>query len=180
MPEIRIEPLDSHHDRGAFDCGEASVTRYLREVALQAQRAYRAASKVAVFPNAPTRIAGYYTLANHRIVDQEMPEAVARELKVHNLRSGAPAILLAQLGVDMTARSRGLGRFLLKRALTECYRVAQHVGGTAVLVDAIDERRAAWYEANADFRVIDSEGKRLLLPMKTLAKAIAGITQSTE
>ena len=167
-----MEPLGAHHDRGAFDCGENSVTRYLREIALQAQKAYRSASKVATSPAAPARVLGYYTLVNHRIVDDEMPPEVARELKVHNLRGGAPAVLLAQLGVDVTYRSRGLGTFLLKRALLESFQVAQHVGGVAVLVDALDQAGAAWYERNANFRALRDGGTRLLLPMKTLGKAI--------
>ncbi len=97
---------------------------------------------------------------------------VARELKVRNLRGGAPAVLLAQLGVDITYRSNGLGKFLVKRALLESFQVAQHVGGVAVLVDALDQRRAEWYERNADFRALREGGTRLLLPMQTLAKAI--------
>ncbi len=80
MPDIRIEPLGAEHDRGVFDCGADSVTRYLREVALQAQKAYRSASTVAVLLNAPARVLGYYTLVNHRIIDEEMPEDIAREL----------------------------------------------------------------------------------------------------
>jgi GNAT superfamily N-acetyltransferase len=172
LPDIRLEPLGVQHDRGAFDCGADSVTRYLREVALQAQKAYRSATKVAVLPDAPARILGYYTLVNHRIVDEEMPEAIARELKVHNLRGGAPAVLLAQLGVDLTYRSQALGTFLLKRALLEAYHVAQHVGGIAVLVDALDQHGARWYERTADFRTLREGGTRLMLPMKTLAKAI--------
>ncbi|HEV2641599.1 MAG TPA: hypothetical protein VGT98_02780 [Candidatus Elarobacter sp.] len=172
MPDIRIEPLGRHHYRGVFDCGEDSVTRYLREVALQAQKAYRSASKVAVLPEAATRVLGYFTLVNHRIIDEELPESVARELKVHNLRGGAPAVLIAQLGVDLNYRAHGLGTFLLKRALLESFQVAERVGGVAVLVDAIDQRRVKWYERNADFRALREGGTRLMLPMKTLAKAI--------
>jgi GNAT superfamily N-acetyltransferase len=172
LPDIILEALGAAHDRAAFDCGAGSVTRFLREVALQAQRAYRSATKVAVLPSARNRILGYYTLVNHRIIDEAMPEAVARTLKVHSLREGAPAVLLAQLGVDLTYRSCGLGTFLLKRALLDSYNVAQHVGGVAVLVDALDQRGAAWYERNADFRALNDGGMRMILPMKTLAKAI--------
>jgi GNAT superfamily N-acetyltransferase len=172
LTDIRIEPLGRHHDRGVFDCGEDSVTRYLREVALQAQKSYRSASKVAVPPDAPAKILGYYTLVSHRIIDEEMPEQVARELKVQNLRGGAPAVLLAQLGVDLAYRSHGLGTFLLKRALLESFQVAQHVGGVAVLVDALDRRRADWYGRNADFTILREGSTRMMLPMKTLAKAI--------
>lgn len=81
-------------------------------------------------------------------------------------------MLLAQLGVDLSYRSHGLGTFLLKRALLESFQVAQHVGGVAVLVDALDRRRAEWYEKHADFHVLREGNARLMLPMKTLAKAV--------
>lgn len=97
---------------------------------------------------------------------------MARELKVRNLRGGAPAVLLAQLGVDTTYSSRGLGSFLLKRALVDSFQVARRAGGVAVLVDALDRRRSAWYEKNADFRALKEDGCRLMLPMRTLAKGI--------
>ena len=173
MPDINLQPLGPQHDRAAFDCGEISVTRYLREVALQAQQGYRSASKVAVFPTVPGKILGYYTLVNHRIVDDQMPDAIAKQLNVRNLRDGAPAILLAQLGVDRSYQSNGLGPFLLKSALLDAIGVAAQVGGVAVLVDALDARRATWYSRNADFRPLREGGTRLLLPMKTLAKALS-------
>ena len=74
--------------------------------------------------------------------------------------------------VDVTFRARGLGTFLLKRVLLESFQVAQHAGGIAVLVDALDQRRVEWYEKNADFRALREGGTRLMLSMKTLAKAL--------
>src|SRR5690348_15191243 len=107
--DIRLEPLGRHHDRGAFDCGEASVTHYLRTVALQAQEAVRAATTVAVDPAEPQWILGFFTLVSIRIVDTELPDDLARAFRMRNLASGAPAVLLAQLGVNRQAARQGLG-----------------------------------------------------------------------
>jgi GNAT superfamily N-acetyltransferase len=173
MRRITIAPLGPEHEREGFDCGQDSVTRYLRQIAMQAQKAYRSATKVAIHPDRPKRILGFYTLVNHRIIDHAMPEWIAKKLKITNLREGAPAILLAQVGVDLAQQRRGLGKFLLQRALRECHEVAKRVGGVAVLVDALDQRGARWYEEIAQFSALEENGLRLILPMKTLELALA-------
>ncbi len=172
MLDVRIEPLDRRHDRASFNCGEHSVTRYLRTVALQAQETLRASTMVAVAPPNPSRILGYFTLVAIRIVDSELPEDLARKLKVRNLARGAPAVLLAQLGVDRTVAGSGLGTFLLGQALRQALAGARQVGGAAVIVDALDADVAAWYRRRVpDFRPLTPDGLRLILPMRTLAAA---------
>lgn len=172
--EIRLEPLERRHERGAFDCGEASVTHYLHHVALQAQETMRAATKVAVTPAAPTRILGYFTLVGMKIVDAELPADLAKRFKVRNLAAGAPAVLLAQLGVDQSASSAGLGTLLLRHALRHALRGAVEIGGVALIVDAVNKDVARWYvERVPDFRPFSSDGMRLTLPMTTLAAALS-------
>jgi GNAT superfamily N-acetyltransferase len=171
--EIRLEPLERRHDRGAFDCREASVTDYLRHVALQAQEALRAATKVAVTPAQPERILGYFTLVGIKIIDDELPDDLARRFKVRNLASGAPAILLAQLAVDRTMAGRGLGTFLLRHAVRHALSGALEVGGVALIVDAVNPEIATWYTKRVpDFRPLTAAGLRLILPMATLAAAL--------
>ena len=62
----------------------------------------RAATKVAIAPPAPRQILGYFTLVGIKIVDSELPSDLAKRFKIRNLASGAPAVLLARLGVDRT------------------------------------------------------------------------------
>jgi hypothetical protein len=167
---LRLETLGRAHDRGAFDCGELAVTGYLQRMALQAQEALRAATKVAVSPAAPERILGYFTLVAIKIVDTELPADLAKNFKIRNLANGAPAVLLAQLGVDHTMRSAGLGTFLLQHAMIHALSGALEVGGVALIVDAVDAGIAAWYKERVpDFRPITADGLRLILPMRTLA-----------
>jgi len=171
--EIHLEPLGRRHERGAFDCGERSVTNYLRQVALQAQDALRAATKVAVSPAAPNRILGYFTLVGIKIIDAELPDDLAKRFKMRNLASGAPAILLAQLGVDRTFAGSGLGTFLLRHAMRHALSGALEIGGVALIVDAINADIAAWYSKRVpDFRPLTPDGLRQILPMTTLAAAL--------
>jgi len=168
-----LEPLERRHERGAFDCGEPSVTNYLRQVALQAQETMRAATKVAVAPAAPTRILGYFTLVGIKIIDAELPADLAKRFKVRNLAAGAPAVLLAQLGVDRGTGNAGLGTFLLRHALHHALRGAVEIGGVALIVDAVNADVAAWYAKRVpDFRSLAADGLRLILPMTTLAAAL--------
>lgn len=171
--DIRLEPLARHHDRGAFDCGEPSVTNYLQRVALQAQETMRAATKVAVSPSEAARILGYFTLVAIKIVDHELPDDLAKSFKIRNLASGAPAILLAQLGVAGGEDRRGLGTFLLRQAMRHALSGALEVGGVASIVDAASADIAAWYAKRVpDFRSLTTDGLRLILPMRTLAAAL--------
>jgi GNAT superfamily N-acetyltransferase len=120
----------------------------------------RSATKVAVLPAAPERILGYFTLVAIKIVDTELP-------------SGAPAILLAQLGVDLSMGGAGLGTFLLQHAIRHALSGALEVGGVALIVDAVDPKIATWYMKRVpDFRPLTADGLRLVVPMRTLAAAL--------
>jgi hypothetical protein len=133
----------------------------------------RAATKVAVSPATPERILGYFTLVAIKIVDTELPRDLAKSFRIRNLASGAPAILLAQLGVDRDTAGVGLGTFLLRFAMRHALWGALEVGGVALIVDAINADVSAWYMKRApDFRPLTADGLRLILPMRTLAAAL--------
>ena len=171
--DVRLEPLGRHHDRGAFDCGDVSVTRYLRTVALQAQEALRAATTVAVEPTAPGWILGFFTLVSIKVVDTELPDDLVRAFRIRNLASGAPAVLLAQLGVDRTTSKHGLGTLLLRQALSQACTGALAVGGVALIVDAINQEIAEWYRRRVpDFQPLTDSPLRLILPMRKIVAAL--------
>lgn len=133
----------------------------------------RAATKVAVSPTNPDCVLGYFTLVGIKIIDTELPADLAKRFKIRNLANGAPAILLAQLGVDRSVAGTGLGTFLLRHALRHALRGALEVGGVALIVDAINTEIAAWYLKRVpDFRPLTEDGLRFILPMTTLAAAL--------
>ena len=61
-PLLTVEPLDTHHDRLAFSCGEPSLDNYIRRQASQDVRR-RIARVFVVAGDPPGRIVGYYTLS---------------------------------------------------------------------------------------------------------------------
>jgi hypothetical protein len=107
-------------------------------------------------------------------LDSDLPDDLARAFRIRNLAAGAPAVLLAQLGVDRNVSGRGLGAFLLRSALRQACAGAVAVGGVALIVDAIDDRTAGWYTALVpDFRPLADKPLRLILPMRKIVAAMA-------
>jgi GNAT superfamily N-acetyltransferase len=52
---------------------------------------------------------------------------------------------LARLAVAKAYQGQQLGGHLLARAVGRCMKVSAEVGGSALLIDAKDEKGAAWY-----------------------------------
>jgi GNAT superfamily N-acetyltransferase len=63
---------------------------------------------------------------------------------------------LGRLAVDETMQGRDLGGALLLRAAHRCIRVAEDVGGVALLIDAKNDRAARWYESYGALRLEDA------------------------
>jgi hypothetical protein len=68
-------------------------------------------------------------------------------------------------------QGRGLGGALILRAADRCLRVAQEVGGVAMLIDAKDERAAKWYESYGAVALLDTP-LSLVLPLAVAADAL--------
>jgi GNAT superfamily N-acetyltransferase len=82
-----------------------------------------------------------------------------------------PVFRLGRLAVDNTVQGRGLGGALLLRAAERCIRVAQDVGGVALLIDAKSDRAAKWYESYGALRLEDAQ-LSLVLPLAVAADAL--------
>jgi predicted GNAT family N-acyltransferase len=67
-------------------------------------------------------------------------------------------------------QGRGLGSVLLAEALRKAYENAAVVGSTMIVVDAIDERAADFYQAHGFLRL--PESMRLILPMRTIEQGL--------
>ena len=82
-----------------------------------------------------------------------------------------PVFRLGRLAVDKTTQGRGLGGALLLRAAHRCIRVADDVGGVALLIDAKNERAARWYQSYGAL-ALDDGPLSLVLPLAVAADAI--------
>lgn len=130
----REDPIGRQHDRKFFDCGVPELNEHLERYARQNHRSGGTKTFVAVDPETPKRILGYYTLSPGAIAFARVPEAVRKGLG----RYEVPVFRLAHLPVDTAAQERGLGGPLLM--------AATEVGRIALAIDPKDDRAATWYE----------------------------------
>ena len=159
-------PLAKHHDRAGFDCGDADLNVYLQRYARRNHESGGAKCFVAVPSDAPARILGFYTLSPASIEYSRTP-ALAKGLG----RYDVPVFRLGRLAVDRTTQRQGLGGALLLRAADRCIRVADDVGGVALLIDAKNERAARWYESYGALPLLDAR-LSLILPLAVAADAL--------
>ena len=135
-----IEPLVRKHPRRKFHCGEAMVDDWLATKALQHQRKRLSVTKVLVDKGGS--IAGYYTLATSHVDFGDLPLDVTRKLP----RRALPVAVLAWLGASLDHRGQGLGRWLLARALRDCYEAGQIFAFVAIVIDCLSDEAKRFYQ----------------------------------
>jgi predicted N-acetyltransferase YhbS len=87
------------------------------------------------------RIIGYYTLSAVAVEHAQLPGRVRR-----NAPDPVPAVLLGRLAVDRKAQGTGLGRLLVRDAVLSTLAAADRIGVRVLLVHALHERAAAFYD----------------------------------
>jgi GNAT superfamily N-acetyltransferase len=160
-------PIGKAHDRATFDCGEPKLNDYLKRYARQNHDTGGSKCFVAVPADQPTRILGFYTLSPASLEFTRTPAIAKKGLG----RYDVPVFRLGRLAVDRSAQGRGLGGALLLRAAVRCVRVAEEVGGVALLIDAKNDCAALWYEGYGAVRLEDAP-LSLVLPLAVAAAAL--------
>ena len=166
--EWREEAIARHHDRSGFDCGSAEINDYLCKYARQNHETGGAKSFVAVFPDEPGRVLGFYSISPGAVEFARVPARLTKKLG----RYEVPVFRLGRLGVSRSLQGQGLGAELLLAAGVRALSVASQIGGVALAIDARDERAAGWYERFGAARLLDDPLK-LVLPLTLIAEAIA-------
>jgi GNAT superfamily N-acetyltransferase len=156
------------HDRAAFSCGVASLDDYLRTLASQDVRRKANAVFVLVPTDEPRVVLGYFTLCAYALSPGDIPEQARKHLPRYPLIS---ATLIGRLAVSTSHQGQGLGAILLVRALRKAFDSAHVVGSSMVVVDALDESAARFYERHGFLRFPDSQ--RLMIPMRTVERLFA-------
>ncbi len=164
----REEPVGKHHDRAAFDCGTPALNAYLDKYARQNHESGGAKTFVAVLPDQPGRVLGYYSISPGAIEFARIPYKLTKKLG----RYEVPVFRLARLAVSVDVQRRGLGGDLLLSAGARALAVAAEVGGVALAIDAKDTRAAEWYQRFGAVSLLDDPLK-LVLPLTTIASAMA-------
>ena len=161
----RLEPLAERHDLEAFSCGKAPLDDWLKR---HARNASGQGTRTYVLVDAETRsVIGYCAIAPHLVERDALPGEIGR-----GAPRQIPAILLAKLALDQRLQGQGLGGELLIRALALIVESSRKAGGKVVVVDAVDDEAAAFYERH-DFKRLPGNPHRLVMKLSTAAKALA-------
>lgn len=134
-------PIEATDNTTDFDSGEASLDRYLTDRALTNHLADLARCYVCADSDTGT-VLGYYTLSAVAVEHAGLPGRVRR-----NAPNPVPAVLLGRLAVDVKAQNAGLGRFLVRDAILSTLVAAERIGVRVLLVHALHEQAAGFYEA---------------------------------
>ena len=164
MPAWEIEKLLRSHGRTEFDCGKPALNDWLQKYASQYEKKDLERTYVAV-EQGDHRVLGYYSVLNHRIRYEALPEDQAKGLP----RIDVPVVLLGRLAVDTTMQGQGLGAFLLIDALRRAARVSEQIGIRAIEVDAIDEPARQFYLHYGFTPLVDNR-RHLYLPLQVIRK----------
>lgn len=165
----RVVPFDSKaHDRSVFSCGVPELDLYIRQQASQDVK--RDVARVFVAVNGENAlVAGYYSLSAASFGKNDLPAAEAKRLPHYPV----PAVLLGRLAVDGACKGQGLGAWMLIDALNRIALASETLAVHAVIVDAIDENAAAFYQKYGFLR-FPNTARRLFLPMATVRQLVFG------
>jgi GNAT superfamily N-acetyltransferase len=163
----RSEPLDpARHDLSGFDSGEPELDRWLRDHAAGAGARRVARTFVWVEPDShPDRAVGYYSLAGHRLIREDLPRSIGRGSPTE-----VPAVLLARLALDRIHHGGGNGGALLADALARIVVATDIVAARFVVVDALHEKAAGFYQHHGFRRIPDT--RRLIQKVSDIAAAL--------
>lgn len=157
------EQLSEAHQLGGFSSGRPELDRWLVEHALAAAK--RRTARTFVWHRGDQVVVGYHSLTAHLLQREELPRSLGRVGS-----RLVPAVLLARLALDQSPQGRGLGGALLAEALERVLAATETIAARFVVVDAIDESVARFYEHHG-FRLIPGT-LRLVQKVSDIAAAI--------
>jgi predicted GNAT family N-acyltransferase len=165
---LSIDLLDSKkHDRSSFTCGIDSLDDYIKTRASQELK--KRVSTPYVLTDSPERqVLGYYCLSSYSIASTELDESIAKKLPRYPL---LPATMLGRLAVDSGHQGRGYGDLLVANALIRSLELSKQLASFAVVVDAISQGAAIFYQRHGFIEFLDDPMK-LYLPVETIEKSI--------
>lgn len=133
------EPLNTAHVLTDFSCGKPALDHWLKTRALSNQQKGFTAVMVV---HDDGRVVGYYGLAPTSIVPTLMP----RSIRIGQPPDPVPCLLLGQLATGLAWAGHGIGTGLVKHALERSVQAAALIGGRALVVNAVDNEAAQFWQ----------------------------------
>lgn len=165
LPSPRSVLLDpTVHSTEAFDCGNETLNKWLRESASHARS--MGTANTYVFSRGGHVIA-YYTLSAHRIQSAELPPSL-----VHGTPKAIPAYLIGKLGVTLSEQGKSVGQSILTDAfLRACRATESGPSARLIAVDAIDDNAIAFYKRE-NFHSSPLHPQQMYIKMSTARKIV--------
>ena len=160
-------PIEATDNTTDLASGEESLDRYLADRALTNHLADLGRCYVCV--DAETdKVLGYYTLSAVAVEHADLPGKVRR-----NAPNPVPAVLMGRLAIDAKAQGSGLGRFLVRDAILSTLAAADRIGVRILLVHALHEQAATFYE-KLGFKRSPTDPLHLHLLLADARKSLGG------
>jgi len=147
-----------------FDCGVASLNKWLKNQAIRNQDS--GASRTFVTVAQDGVIGGYYCLSSFSVARSEAGQSGM------GMPDPVPVTLIGRLAVDLRFTGHGIGRSLLRDAALRAVQAGLHVGSAGILVHAEGEGVVGFYE-RFGFRSLPGRAATLLLTMNDACTTIA-------
>ncbi len=164
LPAWHEEPISKRHDRKSFDCGDGAMNDFLQRYARQSHESGGAKTFLAIDDADNKTILGFYSVAPGALAYADTPETVRRGLAQHDV----PGFRLARIATSIRLQGQGLGGQILAAAARRCLRAAAEVGGIILIIDAKNDRAAAWY-ASYGAVPLSYRPLTLVMPLSTFA-----------
>jgi GNAT superfamily N-acetyltransferase len=158
------ETLADQHLLERFTCGNHALDTWLHRHARHAQSMRTA--RTFVWHAGDQLVVAFFSLAAHLIVRADLPPRIGC-----GAPDAIPAVLLARLALDQSLHGQGLGGELLLDALSRAVQASEVAAARLVVVDAIDEAAASFYEHHG-FTAVPGNRQRLVQKISDIAVAL--------
>lgn len=163
MQLSRPRPLSPADPVERFSSGKPELDEWLSRRAVKAEG--RSARTYIVAASDKT-IAGYFCLSASSIENTQAPPSLAR-----NMPRQIPVILLGRLAVASRFQGLGLGKNMLVDAMARAAAGSEIIGARALLIHALDEKSARFYEAIGFLRY-PGDSQSFFMPIGTIKKGL--------
>ena len=167
-----VEKLTAEHQVKRFKCGQNSLDHFLRAYALINQRADSSQTYVV---HRDRVVLGYHSLLFGSVGLLDAPAEVVKRMPPNY---PIPVMILARWAVDKREQGNGIGKALLKDAFERTASASEIGGLRALVVDAIDDRMATYYQSMG-FLPCPVGPRKLMLPIQDLRASFGAFRSAT-
>lgn len=158
---------DQELDLDSFDCGRETINEFFRNEAQAYQDELFGKTYFFVLPENPSKVVAGFTVANASIFTKHLGNSRQKKIgyEVHHEKGliNYPAVLLAQLGVDIKYKGNHIGEQILKFVAKWFTSSDNKSGCRHLIVDAYNEPKLLEYYQhnglNLFFSTIEQEMK---------------------